>query len=131
MKEILTQVQRYKTARRKNEWDKVEFVNIRANISEALLDFAPTYSSLRSKAEQAHLNLKLFEIERKKHWKEQITGRGSVGIIEDHIAEESAELMQAEVDANALWYKAKAFMERADQELNAISSHIKLLNKND
>lgn len=132
LKHILTQVERYKTARRKNEWDKQEFAAIRANISEALLMFGSVYAGLRSQAEQAKLNLKLFEIARRKHWRAEIPkSRGSVGEIDTLVLEESVELMQKEVDANALYYQAKALMERADQELNAISSHIKLLNKNE
>lgn len=133
--DIMTQVKRYVTYRQRKLDDFWELQSIRDNMSEALLFFGPFYADIRANAEQAEMDRKMAYNERKMHWKEQykVDGkipRGSADPIETHVLEDIKEHYQREVDRNREYYKARVLMERADQELNSISSRLKALMKN-
>jgi hypothetical protein len=135
LREIMTQVKRYVTYRQQKLDDFWELQSIRDIMSESLLFFGPFYADLRANAEQAEMERKLAYNDRKTYWKEQfkVDGkipRGSADAIESNVMDDIKDYYQKEVDTNREYYKARVLMERADQELNSISSRLKALMKN-
>jgi cell division FtsZ-interacting protein ZapD len=135
LKEIDIQVKRYKTFRRNNNEDKKELQDLRDNIAEALLDFGPYYAQIRSNAEACEVDRKLAYGELKQYAKKKHTGedgkviRGTADEIEADTLTSLRPYYDKELEANKLYYKCRVLMERVDQELNSISSRLKLLQK--
>lgn len=130
LEEIHAQIKRYKTARRMMSEDINEYQDIRDMLTEALFFFGITYADIRYNAEAAEMKRKLFYIERKVYWKEQHPERGLADLIESKTLADSKTVEEEELQAKKQYYKARILMERADQELNSISSKIKILLKN-
>lgn len=128
LKEIQIQVKRYQTFRRQQSENRSELQDIRDHMSESLLLFGPYYAEIRSNAEASEVDRKLAYEEKKSFYRNKYERkRGTADDVESDTMRDMREYYDNELAANKLYYKCRILVERADQELNSISSRLKLL----
>lgn len=125
-------VLRYGDARRNSQWDYWEFQDIRDDLAEALVYFDPIIAELRADAEQAEVDRKDEFAKRRLHWRREFEGkRGTASDAGDLANIDIKPFLDAEIEANKRYQKARGLKERIDQVLNGISSRLKPLDKYD
>lgn len=133
LNQCMVQIKLYHTARRSNKWSYWTFQNIRDELAEILVSFAPHAAELRMKSEEAEYQRKVYYEKQKKHYLDNPPNGGKISIssaenlamidLKNHYMRETA--------ARYEWQKARTLMERVDQVINGIATRLKPLDKYD